>query len=134
MAVSSEMESADFVASLARGLAVIRAFGHDAHEMTLTEVARRTGLTRATARRFLHTLARLGYAASADGKHFRLTAKVLDLLKRAGGVTAKELMKATGWQAHTVRGFISGTLGKKMGLTVASTKNDSGERTYSVTR
>jgi IclR family pca regulon transcriptional regulator len=79
MAVSSEMEPADFVASLARGLAVIRAFGHDAHEMTLTEVARRTGLTRATARRFLHTLARLGYAASADGKHFRLTAKVLDL-------------------------------------------------------
>jgi len=51
MALSSEMEPADFVASLARGLAVIRAFGHDAHEMTLTEVARRTGLTRATARR-----------------------------------------------------------------------------------
>ena len=79
MALSSEMEPADFVASLARGLAVIRAFGHDAHEMTLTEVARRTGLTRATARRFLHTLTRLGYAATADGKHFRLTAKVLDL-------------------------------------------------------
>ena len=48
MALSSELEPADFVASLARGLAVIRAFGHDAHEMTLTEVARRTGLTRAT--------------------------------------------------------------------------------------
>ena len=43
-------------------------------------------------------------------------------------------MKATGWQAHTVRGFISGTLGKKMGLTVASIKSDSGERTYSIAR
>jgi hypothetical protein len=60
------------------------------------------------------------------------TAKVLELLKRAGGVTAKELMKATGWQPHSVRGFLSGTIGKKMGLTVTSTKGKDGERTYSV--
>ena len=60
------------------------------------------------------------------------TAKVLDLLKRAGGVTAKELTKATGWQPHSVRGFLSGTVGKKMGLTVTSTKGEDGERTYSV--
>jgi DNA-binding IclR family transcriptional regulator len=73
-----ERESADFVASLARGLAVVRAFGPDAHAMTLTQVAARTKLTRAAARRFLLTLQALGYAES-DGKHFRLTAKVLDL-------------------------------------------------------
>jgi hypothetical protein len=60
------------------------------------------------------------------------TAKVLDLLKRAGGVTAKELMKATGWQPHSVRGFLSGTIGKKMGLTVTSAKSEDGERSYSV--
>ena len=60
------------------------------------------------------------------------TAKVLDLLKRPGGVTAKELMKATDWQPHSVRGFLSGTVGKKMGLTVTSTKGEDGERTYSV--
>ena len=60
------------------------------------------------------------------------TAKILDLLKRPGGATSKELMKATGWLPHSVRGFLSGTLGKKMGLTVISTKGDDGERTYCV--
>lgn len=59
-------------------------------------------------------------------------AKVLDLLKRADGATLAELMKATTWQAHTVRGFLSGTVRKKRGLTVASTKGDDGARTYSV--
>ena len=59
-------------------------------------------------------------------------AKVLDLLKRPGGVTAKELMKATGWQPHSIRGFLSGTVGKKLGLAVTSTKAEDGERTYSV--
>jgi hypothetical protein len=60
------------------------------------------------------------------------TAKVLDLLKRPGGVTSKELMKATGWQPHSVRGFLSGTISKKMGLAVMSTKTEEGDRTYSV--
>jgi hypothetical protein len=60
------------------------------------------------------------------------TAKILDLLKRSGGATSKELMKATGWLPHSVRGFLSGTVRKKMGLTVTSTKSEDGERTYSV--
>ena len=60
------------------------------------------------------------------------TDQVLELLKRPGGVTAKELMKVTGWQPHSVRGFLSGTIGKKMGLTVTSTKGEDGERSYSV--
>ncbi|HEV8412867.1 MAG TPA: DUF3489 domain-containing protein [Bryobacteraceae bacterium] len=59
-------------------------------------------------------------------------AKVLDLLKRPEGATAKELIKATGWQPHSVRGFLSGTVGKKLGLAVVSTKAEDGERTYSV--
>jgi len=41
-------------------------------------------------------------------------------------------MKATGWQKHSVRGFISGTLGKKMGLTVDSVRREDGERVYSI--
>ena len=60
------------------------------------------------------------------------TAAVLDLLKRSGGASLKEIMKATDWQPHSVRGFISGTLGKKMGLKVESTKAESGERIYSI--
>jgi hypothetical protein len=61
-------------------------------------------------------------------------AKVLVMLGHKGGCTLAEIMKATDWQAHTVRGFISGTLGKKMGLAVASEKNDAGERAYSLPR
>ncbi|HWZ32336.1 MAG TPA: DUF3489 domain-containing protein [Bryobacteraceae bacterium] len=68
-------------------------------------------------------------AGARDGSK---TAKVLELLKRPGGATSKELMKATSWQPHSVRGFLSGTIGKKMGLTVTSTKGEDGERSYSI--
>jgi IclR family pca regulon transcriptional regulator len=68
----------DFVQSLERGLAVIRGFGADDPELTLSDVARRTDLTRAAARRFLLTLVELGYVRS-DGKHFALTPRVLEL-------------------------------------------------------
>jgi hypothetical protein len=67
--------------------------------------------------------------AARDGSK---TAKILDLLKRSGGATSKDLMKATGWLPHSVRGFLSGTVRKKMGLTVTSTRGEDGERTYSV--
>ncbi|MEU4804646.1 IclR family transcriptional regulator C-terminal domain-containing protein [Actinosynnema sp. NPDC023587] len=69
---------AHYVQSLERGLAVIRAFTADSPALTLTEVAKRTGLTRAGARRFLLTLVDLGYVR-AHGKLFSLTARVLDL-------------------------------------------------------
>jgi len=73
------MERGDhFVQSLERGLAVIRAFGAEEPELTLSDVARRTGLTRAAARRFLLTLTDLGYVRT-DGKQFALTPRVLDL-------------------------------------------------------
>ena len=70
--------SSDFVRSLARGLDVIKAFGPENPQMTLSEVARATGLTRAAARRFLLTLAALGYVRS-DGRDFSLRPKVLEL-------------------------------------------------------
>ena len=72
------MSRPDFVQSLERGLAVIRAFDAAHPELTLSEVAAATSVTRAAARRFLLTLAELGYVRS-DGRLFSLTPKVLQL-------------------------------------------------------
>ena len=58
--------------------------------------------------------------------------KIIELLKRPDGATLAELMRATGWLAHSVRGFLSGTIRKKMGLTVISSKGAEGARSYSV--
>ena len=69
---------ADFVQSLARGLAVIRAFDAEHPELTLSDVARAAGLTRASARRFLRTLSELGYVRS-NGRLFALRPRVLEL-------------------------------------------------------
>ena len=60
------------------------------------------------------------------------TPKVLALLKRPQGASLKDLLKATGWQPHSVRGFLSGTVAGKMGLKILSTKTESGERRYAV--
>lgn len=64
--------SGTFVQSLARGLAVIRSFSAAAPRQTLSEVAKKTGLPRAAARRFLLTLEQLGYVRH-DGRQFELT-------------------------------------------------------------
>ena len=68
----------DFVQSLDRGLAVIRCFSSERPSLTLSEVAERTGLTRAAARRFLLTLQELGYVGSS-GRQFSLRPRVLAL-------------------------------------------------------
>jgi hypothetical protein len=71
-------------------------------------------------------------SARNDVREGSKTATILELLKRPGGVTAKDLLKATNWQPHSLRGFLSGTVGKKMGLAVTSTKGEDGERSYSI--
>lgn len=68
----------EFVQSLERGLAVIKAFDHASPELTLSDVARATGYTRATARRILHTLVELGYMRT-DGRLFALRPRILEL-------------------------------------------------------
>jgi hypothetical protein len=55
---------------------------------------------------------------------------VLDMLKRPDGASLKDIMDATSWQAHSVRGFISGSLTKKMGLNIESFKREDGVRAY----
>lgn len=86
-------EGAAFVESLARGLAVVTAFAAQGSDPTLTALAQATGLARATVRRSLITLTHLGYATS-DGKHFRLTPRVLDLgFARLSGLTLAELAR-----------------------------------------
>ena len=68
----------EYVQSLERGIAVIRSFSADVPRQTLSDVARATGLTRATARRLLLTLVELGYVRT-NGKLFELTPRVLDI-------------------------------------------------------
>ena len=57
---------------------------------------------------------------------------VLDQLRRKEGATLAEIAKATGWQNHSIRGFVSGHVTKKLGLKVESTKSEAGERIYRV--
>jgi len=57
-------------------------------------------------------------------------AKLITLLRRPSGATLVDLVKATGWQPHTVRGAISGALKKRLGLKVVSEKAEGKERTY----
>jgi len=58
---------------------------------------------------------------------------VLDMMRTRTGATMAAIMKATGWQTHSVRGFVSGMVTKKMGLVVESTRSESGDRTYKIT-
>jgi len=60
-------------------------------------------------------------------------AEVIAMMKRAKGATLTEILKATGWQKHTVRGFVS-ILGSKGGEKIESSKSADGERTYKIAR
>ena len=72
-------------------------------------------------------------AAKPAAERANKKAEVIALMKRAKGVTLAEIMEATGWQKHTVRGFVS-TLGSKGGEKIESSKNAAGERTYKIAK
>lgn len=59
-------------------------------------------------------------------------AGLIDALRRPGGTTVAQIMASTGWQAHTVRGALSGMVRKKLGLDVQSSKGEGGERVYRI--
>ena len=69
-----------------------------------------------------------GKRTAASGKG----ARILELLRRKDGATLGDLTKATGWQPHSVRGFLSAQVGKKLGLKVESTKGEDGQRVYKI--
>ena len=59
-------------------------------------------------------------------------ATVLELLRRKEGATIDDIARLTGWQYHSIRGFLSGTVSKKMGLALDSVKSENGERVYRI--
>jgi hypothetical protein len=71
--------------------------------------------------------------AAKTGERSNKKAEVIAMMERPKGATLAEIMEATGWQRHTVRGFVS-ILGSKGGRTIESSKNSAGERTYKITR
>jgi uncharacterized protein DUF3489 len=86
---------------------------------------RRVGPKRSTARN------KASHGARPAARQNSKTAQVIALLRQPSGTSLKAIMYATGWQAHSVRGFISGQLGKKMGLRVRSFQRDE-ERIYAI--
>jgi hypothetical protein len=60
------------------------------------------------------------------------TNQILNLLRRKQGASLEEMQAASGWQPHSVRGYLSGTIKKRMGLILSSTKSKDGERRYVV--
>ena len=71
---------------------------------------------------------------AAGAREGSKAARVLSLLRRPDCASLKELMKATGRLPHSVRGFLSGAVAKRMGLKLVSAKSEDGERCYSVLR
>lgn len=71
-------------------------------------------------------------SAAPSARSGTKSATVIDLLKSKSGASLAEMMKATGWQAHSVRGFLAGSLRKRHGLAAESEKAADGERRYRV--
>ena len=71
--------------------------------------------------------------AQPPAKQKSKQSQLIELLKKKTGTTIEEMMILTGWQAHTVRGIISGALKKRLGLNVVSIIGVSGTRTYRIT-
>ena len=78
-----------------------------------------------------HTIRKVSTPQSDPSDRTNKKAEVITLMKRAKGATLAEIMAATGWQRHTVRGFVS-ILGSKGGEKIDSSKNAAGERTYKI--
>ncbi len=113
----------------------LQAIGVDADEKTSKE----SSSTKPKARQRRRRAERKSSGAKPNGKTSPAAARpgtkqalMIDLLKRKKGATIEEIVAATGWQAHSVRGAISGTLKKKLGLAVTSERIGDGSRVYRI--
>lgn len=71
-------------------------------------------------------------ARKPTGKRASRKEAIIALLSRKGGASLNEMQAATGWQAHSLRGFLSGTISKKLGMTLTSSADTSGVRRYAI--
>lgn len=85
-----------------------------------------------TKRKVTHALQKLEVTPPTIRPGTKLAA-IIDAMRNPGGATIAQMMAGTGWQAHTIRGAISGMVRKRLGLNVSLVRNDSGERVYRVT-
>lgn len=83
---------------------------------------------KASARRVLASVSSKPIATKTSSKRDQ----ILDLLRRKQGASLEEMQKTSGWQSHSVRGFLAGTVKKRLGLKLTSDKSNDGERHYFV--
>jgi len=121
----------DRASAVARIWKAIQRLGANVAPQSAPVAKKAKGTTKKASSAKKPTRAKQGARAVREGSK---KATVLELLRRKQGATLADIMKATGWQAHSVRGFISGALGTKMGLTIESAKRDDGERVYSIAK
>lgn len=97
-----------------------------------THAAKRQGRKRNTVRSDASETRAQSRRKSGGQRQGTKTSVIVGLLRRDAGATLQELMDASSWQAHSIRGFLSGTLKKKQGLPVSSAKDDRGVRRYRI--
>ena len=98
------------------------------HDLTMTDVLKSAGITMIDG----SEPETPKQAKAQRRKRATKQAMLIDMLKRDEGVSIGQIVEATGWQKHTVRGAISGALKKKLGLAVTSEKSEGGERFYRI--
>ena len=98
------------------------------HDLTMTDVLKAAGITMVDGSKPEAPK----QAKAQRRKRATKQSMLIDMIKRDEGASISQIVEATGWQPHTVRGAISGALKKKLGLAVTSTKSETGGRVYRI--
>jgi len=119
--------------AVARIWKAIQPLGKNGSASEKEAVPKTTGKKKAPRKRRAAKRAPTGKKAAKDSERSNKKAAVIAMMKRAKSATLPEIMQATSWQAHTVRGFVS-ILRSKGGQKISSSKNTAGERTYRIAK